>query len=174
MKFIFATIVAIIFTASAYPAQAQQLPDLPGEKELRVKEDYVKYESLVKDVADWLEETDLDKQTDIRREAGGFIFDWVNGSPMVKIEISEDFFKMMEKNPHLTIIYMARYASYCIANNSYKDNVAPAKAGLMALVNVYKKGIGITKNKALEKLVSAADHNQLDDYIQKHMRIGPY
>jgi hypothetical protein len=166
MKFIFVPVVAALLSLSAYHAQAQQLPDLPGEKELRVKEDYAKYEPLVKDVADWLEETDLDKQTELRQAASRFILTWVMGSPTVTIVFTDYFVETMKKNPPLYVIYMARYASYCISNNSYQDQTAPMKAGLTAIANVYKKGIAIKKTKALEKLVSAIDQDKLDDYVK--------
>lgn len=166
MRFIFIPVLATLLSISAYHAQAQQLPDLPGEKELRVKEDYAKYEPLVKEVADWLEETDLDKQTEVRRKAGSFILNWIMGSPTVTIEVTNNDTEMMKKNPSLYFIYMARYASYCITNKSYQDKVAPMKAGLTAVAKVYKKAIEIKKTKALDKLVLAIDDNKLDEYIR--------
>lgn len=165
MRFIFVPVLATVLSISAYHAQAQQLPDLPGKQELNVKEDYAKYESLVKDVADWLEETDLDKQTEVRQDANRFILIWTMGSPTVTIVLTDYLVGTMKKNPLFYPIYMASYARYCITNNSYQDKVAPLKAGLTAVAKVYKKGIAVKKTKALEKLVTVVDENKLDEYI---------
>ncbi|WP_291923533.1 hypothetical protein [Chitinophaga sp.] len=167
-------LAAVLFTLSISPAKAQQLPHLPGDTELRVTEDYAKYEQLVTEVADWLEETDLDKQTELRREAGRFIFIWVSGSPTVNVPMSDYFFKLVDNNPNLTTIYMARYASYCLVNKSYQDRISPARAGLIAISRVYQKGIRVTKNKAMNKLQKVIDQNKLDDYIRKNIWLTVY
>lgn len=167
MKLFITTVAAALFSLSTYHAQGQQLPEFP---ELKVAENYAAAESQVKDVADWLEETDLDKQEALRRRSNAFILEWVTGSPTVTMTITKDLLKVLDKNPHLAIIYMARYASYCITNKNNKDKLPPTQAGLTAIAKVYKKGIGVKKNKALDKLVSAIDQNQLDDYMVKHIK----
>lgn len=168
-KPILTAFMVVLLAISISSVKAQQLPHLPGDSELRVKEDYAKYEQLVTEVADWLEETDLDKQKEVRREAGRFIFTWVSGSPTVNVPVSDYLFKLVDNNPHLTVIYMARYASYCIVNKSYQDHIAPIKAGLIAISRVYQKGLGLTKNKAMNKLQKVIDQNKLDNYIKENI-----
>jgi hypothetical protein len=168
MKFIIASAIMALLTLHGYNIHAQDRPNFPTE--LKTKEDYAKYEPLVKETADWLEETDLDKQPDIRLEANAFIVKWLAGSPTVTITVESHLMKLVDKNPLLIPIYMARYSSYCITNNAYKDELEPTKAGLQAIVKVYKKGIGITKDKTLEKLSKAIDQQQLDEYVAKNLK----
>ncbi|MBS0030701.1 hypothetical protein ACTJJ0_26700 [Chitinophaga sp. 22321] len=172
MKWLFLAVVTVLFSITAFHARAQQWPDFPDDSQLKAKEDYAKYESLVKDVADWLEETDLDKQPELRQEINVFILRWLTGSPNVTVVVSPAFAELVEKNPKLIAVYMARYASYCITNNTYKDPVPPTKAALLSIVKVCGKGIEITKTKAIKKLLTAVDENKLDEYIKKYMIVA--
>lgn len=169
MKWLLVSVVIILFSIAAFPAQAQHWPEFPDDSQLKEKADYAKYESLMKDVADWLEETDLDKQPELRQEVNVFVLRWLTGSPNVTIVVSSEFANLVEKNPKLIAVYMARYASYCITNNAYKDPAPPTKAALLSLVKVYQKGIDVTKTKAIKKLLAAIDENKLDEYITKYM-----
>lgn len=170
MKFMITSVISLLLGIQCLYVQGQDLPKFPKEDELKTKEDYVKYEPLVKETAEWLEETDLDKQVDVRMMANAFIIRWLSGSPTVTIEIEAIHSKLADKNPQLLAIFLARYCSYCIANNSYKNSLEPTKAGLLAMVKVYKKGIAVKKDKAIEKLGAAVDEGKLDDYIAKNFK----
>lgn len=153
--------------------QAQYRPSFPDENGLKVKEDYAKYEQTMVAAAEWLVETDLDKQLNVRVATNQFVVRWLTGSPNVSVTFDKPHVKLMDDNPMLLAIYMANYASYCIRQQSYKDALEPTKAGLIAIAKVYRKGIDIKKTKALEKLADAIDQGQLDTYISKNPGLLP-
>ncbi|RBL92056.1 hypothetical protein [Chitinophaga flava] len=170
MNKIISAVFVLLLSFVAIHAQAQNRPVFPDENELKVKEDYPKYEPLVISAAEWLVETDIDKQTDIRQATNIFILRWTTGSPNVSIVIEKPHMKLLDNNPPLIPVYLANYASYCISHQSYKDQIEPTKSALIAISKVYKKGIGVNKNKALEKLAEVIERQQLDEYVNKNMK----
>ncbi|MBC9914385.1 hypothetical protein [Chitinophaga varians] len=171
MKYTVLTLVLVLLGFAA--VQAQYRPSFPDENGLKVKEDYAKYEPTMVAAAEWLMETDLDKQPDVRAATNQFVVRWLTGSPNVTITFEKPHIKLMDGNPMLLPVYMANYSSYCIRQQSYKDPLEPTKAGLTAIAKVYRKGIAIKKNKALDKLAEAIDQGQLDTYISKNPGLLP-
>lgn len=157
----------MLLSISSFLAQAQERPQFP---ELKVKEDYAKSEPLFLQVTEWLTETDLDQQEELRMQSNAFMMQWVMGSPTVNVGIGDQLVALFVKNPQLLAIYMANYARFCISNKENKSTLEPGKAGLLAVAKVYKKGIGVKKNKALDKLTAAVDKNALDDYITNNLK----
>ena len=146
---------------------AQTTFEIPQNVELKVKEDYAKYEPAIVQATKWLEETDLDKETDKRKQVNSFVVQWILGCPTINIDIVEQLGKIYGKNEQLLILYMASYSSYFIENQSTATKQTAAKAGLRSIMNVYKKGIAITKSKEMEKLIRLTEENKLDEYILK-------
>lgn len=167
MKSILSATFSLILSVTVFFAKAQTLPQFPA---LQAKEDYTKAEPLFQQVTVWLNETDIDKQEDLRKRANAFILQWVMGSPTVNVGMGNNLVDLFNKNPQLLPIYIANNASFCISNKENKDVLEAAKAGLLAVVKVYRKGTGIKKTKALDKLVTAADEDKLDDYIAKNLK----
>jgi predicted Fe-Mo cluster-binding NifX family protein len=62
---------------------------------------------------------------------------------------------------------MASYSAYSLENKN-ADKIAATKAGIISMINVYKKGISISKSKEMEKAIKALDQNKLDEYIAKN------
>ena len=168
MKSILTVTLLLFLSVQAFFAQAQNDPGLP---ELNVTADYLKSEALFLQVTEWLTETDLDKQLALRMRNNAFVMKWIEGVPYMKMSLSDQVVSLFDNNSQLLPIYMANYASFCIGNKENKNALDAAKAGFLAVVKVYKKDIGIQKNKALDKLAAAADRNKLDKYIIKHLTI---
>ncbi|MFB6456713.1 hypothetical protein ACE38W_15685 [Chitinophaga sp. Hz27] len=166
MKYLLGALFAVLLSTNTLFAQQDNLQ----YPELKVKEDYAKSELLFQQVTDWLTDTDLDKQPDVRQKSSAFILSWLMGSPTVTFPVDKHTVDLFTDNPNLLMIYAANYGNYCISNKEDKSFVAPAKAGLQAVVEVYKKGIAITHTALLQALVKAADANKLDDYITKNMK----
>jgi hypothetical protein len=166
MKSILTVALALMLSICTFSLKAQYQPEFP---ELKVKDDYVKSAALFLEVTGWLNETDLGTQEDLRARSNKFIMDWLMGSPTVNVAIGESLLDLVDKNSQLLPIYMANNASYSIRNANNKETTEAIKAGLNAVAKIYKKGIGVNKTKALDKLATAADKNKLDNYIIKHL-----
>jgi len=170
MKSIPTAALVLFLSIPAFFVQAQDRPEFP---ELKVKEDYAKSEAVFQQVTEWITETDPDTQEELHTRSNAFIMKWAMGSPTVNLVIGDHLMRLFARNPQLAIIYMANYASFCISNKENKSTVEPTKAGLQAAVKVYKKGKGVKKNKEFDKLVLAADKNELDNYITENMKDEP-
>lgn len=151
------------------PVFSQTNFEVPAGYELKAREDYARYESAIVEAAKWLEATDLDKEKEKRKEVNTFLIQWISGSPDVSIEIHPAVADLYGKNEQLLAIYMAGAARYQIENKGSADRMKGIKAGIVSMINVYKKGIAVKKVKELEKLVKFSDP-ELDAYIAKKIK----
>lgn len=159
-------LMCLLFGLSAtLRVQGQINFEVPQNVELNAKDDYAKYETDMINAAKWLEETDLNKEADKRQQVNAFVLKWITGSPTVNVEISKQLGKIYDNNIQLLGIYLASYARNYLENKSTATTFSATKAGLLSMMNVYKKGIEISKSKEMEKVIKLADENKLDEYI---------
>lgn len=146
-------------------AQGQTKFELPQNVELKTKDDYAKYETAIIDAGKWLEETDLNKEADKRQQVNAFVLQWISGSPTINVDINEQLGKIYGKNAQLLGLYLASYTRNFLENKSTATKLSATKAGLISMMNVYKKGIEISKSKEMDKLIKLTDENKVDDYV---------
>ena len=162
--FAFSAFLSIgLFSAIFSSGQGIMIPTNP---ELNTKEDYAKYESTIVDAAKWLEGTDLDKEEDLRKHVGAFVFKWLSGSPDIHVSLAEPLLKLTGKNSHLLMIYMASASRNLIENKTSPSSFNAVKAGLTSMMSVYKKNIAIKKNKDMDKLIKITEEGKLDEFIK--------
>lgn len=162
--------LCLIFGLTGFlTARGQTIFEVPQNVELKAKDDYTQYEPAVIEAAKWLEETDLNKETGKRQQVNAFVLKWVSGSPTVHVEINEKLGKIYGKNIQLLALYIASYTRHFLENKSTATKFSATKAGLISMIDVYKKGIEITKSKEMDKLIKLKDNNKLDDYINNKL-----
>jgi hypothetical protein len=163
-------LIAFAFTTfGIITGTSQTTFDLPENIELKVESDYAKYENDVVSAAKWLEETDLNKETDKRKKVDAFIIEWISGTPNITVEVNHSLIKLYDKNNELLVLYMASYSRHLLENKNTSQTNA-IKTGIISMINVYKKGIAITKSKEMEKAIKAFDENKLEEYIGKNFK----
>lgn len=155
-----------IATVGTYYAQTEF--ELPENVKLKNKEDYEKYEEDFVNAAKWLEETDLNKETEKRQKVNAFVIEWISGSPTISVEISAELGKIYGDNAQLLGVYLASYGRHCIENKE-STQFSATKAALLSMITVYKKGIKITKSKEMEKILKLSDE-KLDEYIKTKLK----
>jgi hypothetical protein len=144
---------------------------VPRDYVLAEKEDYSKYEKDIIACANWLENTPLGTEADKHKEANVFFMKWLKGSPSVNISISEDYvLKYTEDNPDLLIIFLAGYTRYALENSNNKEIQDCFYEGYKSMINVYKKGVGVKKDKNLDKLVKMFDKDELQSWIHENIK----
>ena len=79
MKLILLT--SVFATINFATLNGQTKFEVPQNVELKSKEDYSKDETTIIDAAKWLEETDLNKETEKRQQVNSFVIQWISGSP---------------------------------------------------------------------------------------------
>lgn len=161
MKYLFAAALVLCFSTRAFSQQNFELPDNITLKE---KEDYAKYEPVVIAASHWLEDTDMDQQQSKRRKVNEFMMQWIEGSPSVNIEINETLARLYSRNQQLLVIYMAAYARHVLENKNTFSKSSASKAGLQAMIKVYKKGIGVNSSREMDRLMNMTS-SELDDYV---------
>ena len=111
-------LILILSIVSTITISAQTKFEVPQNVELKVKEDYAKYETDMINAAKWLEETDLDKETAKRKEVANFAMQWIMGCPTFNIDLTEQLTKIYGKNLDLLLLYMASYSRYFLENKT--------------------------------------------------------
>jgi len=160
-----------LFLVGTLAAVGQKKFEVPENYELNTAADYAKYENAIVGAAKWLEDTDLDKELDKRQKVNAFVLKWIAGSPSVTIELSESIGKLCGKNEELFGVYLSAYSRSVLENKKTSTKFLATKASLQAIIRVYKKGIAITKNREMDKLVKMADDNKIDEFIRTYMNL---
>ena len=163
-------ILLLVFTSLTFlSVHSQTTFEVPKNVVLQSDTDFEKYEKDVIDAAKWLEQTDIDKQVEKRQEVNAFVIKWISGSPTISAEINENLGKIYSENNQLLALYLASYARNYLELKGAATKQTAVKAGLTSMINVYKKGIDITKSKEMEKVIKLNEENKLDDYIAKYL-----
>lgn len=131
-----------------------------------------RYESDLVRCADWLEETDLNKEKAKRQEAIDFVLQWHSSCKSVAIEVNDEVGVIYGRNDPLLGIYIASYIRYIIGHRDAPSKFEATKAGVLSMMKVYQKGISIQKSKEMEVVIKRNKEGKLDEYIEKVMRVA--
>ncbi|HEY4149756.1 MAG TPA: hypothetical protein VGM41_12540 [Chitinophagaceae bacterium] len=141
----------------------------PADPVLSSKEDYAKYEKDVISSAKWLESKAVGVEMEKRKQVGAFIIKWLSGSPTVNVAITPFQMKLADKNPQFLVLYMAAAARYCLENNYSKDTLKTTTAAVKSILACYGLGGDITKNKVLERAITANKEGKLEEWVRGNM-----
>ena len=132
------------------------------------KEEFVASEKNLISIINWLENTPLNQQPDLRKNNYAYLVAWLTNSPTVSIEINSEIITFTEKNSDLLIIFMGGWAKYTLENNYSTDVVKGTLAGIRSAIKVYNKNIGIKKDKEMDKLIALDTKGELEKWISDH------
>lgn len=139
----------------------------------KTKEEFTASEPLVINTINWLEDTPLDQEPDKRQEQSSLLIGWISGSPQVTVKLEEKMMPFMKKgNEQLMLIFMGGWTKYCLQNNYSRDDVQCNLAALHSTIKVYKKGLGLKKNKEMEKLIALDVKGQLEQWVKDNLKKG--
>lgn len=142
---------------------------VPTNYKLVKAEDYDKYEQDVIKATNWLIETPINAQKTKRVEVQKFLFMWLQGSPKVSIEVKQNIVTFME-SPEAFIIYLGGWASYCIENNDYKNDLQGNVRGIENVITFYnknKKELG--KIKGIERYKRLQKKGKLESHLKSKL-----
>jgi hypothetical protein len=144
--------------------------EVPRQYSFKTAEDYAPYEKHIIEATKWLIATPLNEQAEKRKDVSAFVLKWVIGSPTVSVEINPIVMDFEKKNPGMLVLFMACCSKYVLENNYSKDISAKNKAALHDMISVYKKGIGINKDKKMDKLIKSDEEGKLDEWLAENMK----
>ena len=150
---------------------AGQSFQVPQNYSLVKKTDYAKYEKDVIACVNWLETTPVNQQREKRKEANRFLLMWVTGSPDVDITLSRKI-PGFSKNPDLMMIFLGAWTKFDLEHpGQSKDEVAENVAGIRSVIKVYQAnlGIGIRKDKDVQKMIKLEKKGKLEEWVRKQV-----
>jgi hypothetical protein len=146
--------------------------EVPSNYQLNTKEDYAKYEKDIIAATKWLHATPFNEQKEKRREVSAFVIKWINGSPTVNVELNPTIMGFEEKNEGMLALFMSGCARFVLENNYSKDMRAKHKAALKGIIEVYRSGKGIKKDKKMEKLIKSDEEGKLDEWLAENLKVN--
>ncbi|MBP8115077.1 MAG: hypothetical protein KAY50_06960 [Chitinophagaceae bacterium] len=135
------------------------------------KEEFVASEKKVISTIQWLEDTPLDQDTEKRKAQYALFVAWITNSPTVTISVNSRVLTFTKKNSDLLIIFMGGWTKYCLENNYSSDELKGNIAGIKSAIKVYKKGIGLKKDKAMDKIIELDDKGELEKWVTEQLAI---
>lgn len=161
IKSIFTAVLLFSFCINTH-AQTEQLLD----KVPTTKEAFVSSEPKVIATINWLENTPLNQEVDKRKIEYTLLMGWAIKSPTVTLDVSANILTFTKENPDLLMIFMGGWVRYCLQNNYSTDNVKGNLAGIRSAIKVYNKGIGIKRDKEMEKLIALNSNGTLEKWVR--------
>ncbi|MCX6238148.1 MAG: hypothetical protein NTY07_11440 [Bacteroidia bacterium] len=163
-------VVMVFLICFNFKTSAQEF-EVPKNYVLKVVQDYAKYEKDIIACVNWLENTPLNIYEQKRIEANTFFMKWLTGSPTVTINLNADIVtKCTDKNPQLMMLFMAGWTRFSLENSYSKDQQKGYYEGFKTIINVYKKGISIKKDKDLEDIIELFNKGELENWIKNNVK----
>lgn len=164
MHFFKPSVLLLLITIGSATLKAQDSLPVPENINMRTDKDFENAEPFVLESANWLIQTDLDKNIQDRKKVNEFVWKWISGTPAFTLDITDNLTKLYENNIQLLNIFLAVYASNYIRHKTEFSNLSASRDGIEAMIQIYKKGIDIKKNKEMEK-ISHMPKADLETYI---------
>ncbi|NUO02088.1 MAG: hypothetical protein HUU01_15900 [Saprospiraceae bacterium] len=139
----------------------EQLPE--------TKEQFIESEKKVIATINWLENTPLNQEEDKRKAQNLLLIAWITNSPTVTVELYSYVPTLTEKNPDLLVMFLGGWTKYALENNYSKDLSKCNIAGIKSTIKVYKNGINIKKNKAMEKIIKLDEKGELEKWVTEQL-----
>lgn len=160
------TLAVLLCSFTTIQAQEFKVQNYVLEK----AEDYAKYEQDVVAATKWLIETPINTEADKRAKVNAFLLKWFEGTPSITFNINADIVTFIEESPESFMIYLAGWASYCIENNDYKNELQGNIRGIesvIAFYNANKKTTG--KIKTIERYKKLKKKGKLEKHLQSKL-----
>jgi len=160
IKTILTLFLCLTIYSTSFGQNEELLETLPT-----TKEEFITSEKRVLATINWLENTPLDQDVDKHKAQYALLIAWLTNSPTVTIEVNSKILTFTKKNSDLLIFFMAGWTKFCLENSYSKDLIKGNLAGVRSAINIYKKGIGLKKDKEMQKLVELEDKGELEQWI---------
>lgn len=132
------------------------------------KEEFIASEPQVIASIDWIENTPMDQDEEMRKFQYSMLLQWMTNSPTVTLELSGYLSDYTKKNTDLLFIFMGGWTRYALQNEYTKDEVPCNLAGLQSMIKVYKAG-KLKKDKKMDELVALEASGGLEAWLKEKL-----
>ena len=145
--------------------------EVPAAYEMKTLEDYARYQPMMVDCINWLENTPVNEQTEKRKAANKFLLQWVTGTDYVSMEIHADMIKHSDKNAQLLLVFLGGWAKYALENPEDKNNQKMGNlAGLHSVIAFYQKNTAyLKKDRSVKKLIKLQEKEKLEEWVEERL-----
>ncbi|MBC7934857.1 MAG: hypothetical protein H7Y86_05810 [Rhizobacter sp.] len=164
VKKMIAFVVSVIIYSCSFAQEGNLLETLPV-----TKQEFIDSEKKLLATIDWLENTPLDQDESKHKSQYAILIAWLTNSPTVTIAVNSNILTFTKKNSELLIFFMAGWTKYCLENNYSTDTVKGNLAGVQTAIKIYKKAVGLKKDKEMQRLVEIEDKGELEQWVKDRL-----
>ncbi len=157
-------VILVLFIALSTGLNSQSI-EIPANVQLNSKEDYKKQEALVLKAIDWIQNTNLDKDIEKRKDVNAFLMKWMMGSPSVSIELIGGVVPLDCKECLMS--FLAGWTKYSLENDYSKNKIEGALSGTNRMIDFYQKNEKFLENSTdIKKLIKKKKKKKLRKYLE--------
>lgn len=121
----------------------------------------------------WLDNTPLSQDLEVRNDKNRFVLMWMTGAPYIDIKIDNRVVNFVGGEPWLLMHYMMGWTEYFLKNNYSQNEIQLYIAGVKNVVDFYNKNKhSLLKNKEVEEYVKLEKKGKLEEYITSVLMSG--
>lgn len=133
---------------------------IPDTLVLEQRWSYNQYTHLVIPTIDWLQNTPLDSNNELRRRHDNFLMFWLQKNEDVTVNMPEYLLKFQNAHRELYFIYAGGWIKFALetGNRDFRDCAIAAVSGVL---NFYKEDMGVPDNEYLNHLVKLQEQGKI-------------
>ncbi len=147
-------------------AQSAKCPKIPDNYDWNSARDYKREEDLVLKTLQWLNNTPLNKDAEMRGKANLFVMEWICGSPRLKISINSDNLPFYNDYPDLLFPFVHGMAQCKLGKNAECNELQSMISGFNVVAFMIQSDEKLKKIKALQPLVKAYKKGKMQAYVE--------
>ncbi|HEY8893273.1 MAG TPA: hypothetical protein VIM79_00545 [Niastella sp.] len=163
LKKVLSLVLLISVCSNSFSQDSALLESVP-----KGKKQFIKSEKNVLATINWLENTPLDQDAEKHKQQLSLLTQWIMNTPTVDVTVDQNVVTFT-KNPELLTFFMAGYTKYALENNHSKDEVQGSIAGVRSAIKIYKKGTGLKKDEAMDKIVKLESKGELEKWVKDQL-----
>ncbi len=156
--FLIAVMLFVFSTLTLHAQKGELLSVLP-----QTREEFIASEKYVLATIDWMENTPINEEKELRKAQNALFVGWLTNSPTVTVEISASVLDFTKKNQELLVLFMAGWTRYSLLNNYSRDAVQGSIAGIRCAIKSYNLE-GYKKDKEMQKLIDLDKNGGLEKW----------
>jgi hypothetical protein len=130
------------------------------------KQDYIDRKDKVLEACDWLISNSLFDNK--RQEVNTYLLTWVEGSPMVKVKLTEYVLKLTDKNPEFLLVFISGWVKATLQEKkttSYELN----NFATNTILDFYQTDKTARRDADIEKLLKLKKKNKLEEWLREQI-----
>lgn len=173
MKGLIGTMVCTLALLNSLSGQPARCPKIPDRYQWNTARDYKREEELVLRTLQWLAQTPLNHELELRSKANLFVMEWICGSPRLEVNIDSNRLPFYEEYPDLLFPYIHGIALCKLNKNEDCSELQAMVEGFNVVAFMIQSDPGLKKQKVLHPIAKARKRGTMEAFVSSLMSNQP-